>query len=392
MKRSLFFACLMALVGCAAPGDLVEPELEGPGLAGKADGFSNIETAQMRFGDEHAGEFTRDFQYFAYEFVAREDAEIRAEVTQRGTSRDLDTTMFLYRLSDTSEPSRIAVDDDGGWGAFSRIDDFRLYSEGRYAFVVGTRSGDGRGSFNVALECLSGECAPEAPPEPACATPMQESLMRDCVREVGYESGFEIPLHEVARICETDGDITSTYESHCERSGAPAWCADGRDTIVAECTRFLTEAYVEDTLTGRVESVDEPDADELAAYAHESDACGVSEDSGCGVTLGVYRYTGNEATMQELFAFVRSRFEVGPGVMAEQTLGGEGAYGIADFYGMRPGVEQVVERHGSGTAHTGSIGESDFQWNWGDCTADAGVVHFPESQTFVVMTSLFCAG
>lgn len=391
MKRSLFFACLLAFVGCAAPGDLVEPEFEGPGLAGKADGFSNIDSTEMRFGDELDGEFTRDFQYFAYEFEAREDAVIRAEVTQRGTSRSLDTTMFLYRLSATSEPSRIASDDDSGWGAFSRIDDFRLYSEGRYAFVIGTRDSQGRGNFNVSLGCLSGECAPELPAEPACATPMRDSLLRDCVREIGYESGFEIPLDEVAGLCADDA-VTTAYEDHCRASGSPEWCAAGQETIVSECNRYLSTSYAANTLAGRVEDISSPEADELEAYAHESEGCGVSEDSGCGVTLNVYRYTGNVATMPELFAYVRSRFEVGPGVMAEQDLGGEGLLGIAAWYDMREPVQDIVNEAGTGTAHTGSMSDDDFQWNWGDCTADAGVVHYPDTQTFVVITSLFCAG
>ncbi len=392
MNRALPLTCLLALAGCAAPEGFVEPDFEGPGLAGKADGFSSIETFDIAFGSEATGAFTEDFQFFAYEFAAREDAELRAEITQRGSARGLDTTMFLYRLSDESEPSRIAADDDSGWGALSRIDDFRLFSEGRYAIVVGTRAAAGRGNFRVTLECLSGECEPLVPAEPICASRMVQSA-EECLEEIGHENGYELPLDEAAALCRQDLDLT--YEHHCDGADAPEWCHRGMAAVVRACDDLLEDLYPsEDALAARVTDIT-PDAfGTIVADAHASEGCGVSEESGCGVALAAFRYEGAQPRLEEVFALMRSRSEIGPGVHVGQQSREDAVDGLAMTFGVDAALTAAIEELGGDARESveGSTFQDAISWNFGDCQVDGAVAIYPSSQLIVVFDTLFCAG
>lgn len=396
MKRTLIVASLLAVAGCAisgcaAPGDLVEPEFEGPGLESKTDGFSSIEASRLNFGEEATAEFDRDFQYFAYEFEAREDATIHAEVTQRGSSRGLDTTMFVYRLSDGEQPSRIASDDDSGWGALSEVTDFRLFSEGLYAIVIGTKDAAGRGDFRVTLECLSGECAPEVPAEPICADAMRSSI-RECMDEVAHENDYELPMNEVAAECTRDLDLT--FEWHCDGADAPEWCFRGEGTVTRACEADMRRTYPSNSLSGRVTVIDTPDFDELVDAAHMSEGCGVSEESGCTVSLTALNYTGDAPSIEEIFAYARSRSQVGPGVGLDVDSNPGSIEGLGQTYDIDvPLLEQIGDLGlNMSQAEEGFMFQDDISWNFGDCQVDVAVAHDASSRTIVVFDSLFCAG
>ncbi|MFK7987127.1 MAG: hypothetical protein AB8I08_13970 [Sandaracinaceae bacterium] len=390
MKRALIVASLLAVAGCAAP-DLLEPEFEGPGLESKTDGFSSIEASHLNFGEEATAEFDRDFQYFAYEFEAREDAVIQAEVTQRGSSRGLDTTMFLYRLSDGAEPSRIGSDDDGGWGALSEVTDFRLFSEGLYAIVVGTKDAAGRGNFRLTLSCLSGDCAPETPAEPICADDMRRSI-RECMDEVSYENDYSVPMNEVAADCTRDLDLT--FEYHCDGADAPEWCFRGEGTVIRACEAHLRTTYPADSLSGRVTAIDTPDFDELADAAHMSEGCGVGPESGCTVSLSAFNYTGDRPSLQDIFAYVRSRSEIGPGAGLEIEASEGAVEGLAETYEIETPLLAQIGDLGVNTSQVeeGFMFQHDISWNFGDCQIDVAVMHDASSRTVVVFDSLFCAG
>jgi hypothetical protein len=392
MKRALFLASLLAISGCAAPSDLLEPEFEGPGLAAKADGFSSIQTEHLTFGEEGSAEFVRDFQYFAFEFEAREGAEIDAEVTQRGTSRGLDTTMFLYRLSDHAEPTRIASDDDEGWGALSRITDFRLYSEGLYAIVVGTKGALGRGNFRLTLGCLSGECAPEDPPEPLCSDDMRRSIYT-CMDEETSANEFEAPMNEVAAHCARDLDLT--FEYHCDGADRPEWCFRGEGTVIRACEAYLRTTYPSsEDLAGRVTAIDTPDFDELADAAHMSEGCGVSEDSGCTVSLEAMSYTGEAPDLETVLALARARSIIGPGVGLEVSSQAGAVSRLARSFELESAIDDAVDDLGidRSTAEEGYMFQDDIGWNYGDCQVDTAALHDTSTSTIVIFDVVWCAG
>ena len=212
---------LLPLTAC----DSSEPEADGvvePGLDGKMDEFSGVEDGGvLRFGETVDGVFDEDFQFFEYSFRAREDAVLHIEITRAGSSSDLDTTLFLYRNAPGSAPSRIAFDDASGWGSLSRISDFRLYSEGEYTIVVGTKNATGRGRFRLSLGCASGACEPETPVA-ACHPFFQEAL-QECFAEVGSDLEFEVPGH--ALVDECSGWVNDSTESLCPEEGEPL-CED----------------------------------------------------------------------------------------------------------------------------------------------------------------------
>jgi len=393
MKRALYVATLVALAGCAVPAELLEPELEGPGLEGKADGFSSIETHHMTFGEEASAEFVRDFQYFAFEFEAREGATIDAEVTQRGTARGLDTTMFLYRLSDHAEPARIASDDDAGWGALSRITDFQVYSEGLYAVVVGSKGALGRGNFRVTLGCLSGECAPEDPPEPLCSDDMRRSI-RTCMDEESSGNDYEAPMDEVAADCASDLDLT--FEYHCDGADAPEWCYRGEGTVNRACEAYLRTTYPSaDSLAARVTEINAPNLDELVDAAHMSEGCGVSEESGCTVSLTAYNYTGEAPSLETVLALARARSIIGPGVGLDITSSRADAMsGLARSFDLEEPVRQAMDDLGvdRSAMEEGTMFQDNIGWNYGDCQVDTAAAHDASSQTIVIFDSVWCAG
>ncbi|MEM9189001.1 MAG: hypothetical protein AAGF12_07480 [Myxococcota bacterium] len=395
MSRYLSILCCLFVAGCAVSADEpLEPRFEGPGLNAKADGFSQVETSNLDFGQTATGEFDEDFQFFAYEFAAREDAEIRAEVSRRGSSSRLDTVMFLYRLSDTEEPSRIAVDRDSGWGALSRIDDFRLYSEGNYAFVIGTADSAGRGNFTVALDCLSGECGPVNVPVPTCPTPMQKPFF-DCVSEIGAGSGFEVPLWEASEYCTDDEEVFyGAYSDVCFGIDEPAWCAEGQSGVAETCGEFVDALYPgPGDLGSRTETVASPTLDTFVNAANNSDDCAVSEDAGCQVEGKVYRYEGAAPSMPQIFAFARTSSMVGPGILEDQSQSGQAGFdSFGNSFGASASLTPTLEAHGSGEGEFGNLTGDDFQWNYGDCQADAAVAHFPEVNTIIIVHSTFCAG
>jgi endonuclease I len=153
------------LVGCGAgdkEGTLFTPSL---GTGGKADDTSGIDiVGSLGFCEGGVlGEFYKDNQFDGYLFSALRKSKITIDNTNKGTSRSLDSTLFLFGPADGNvfPADYIAMDDDSGWGPHARITDFTIPETGDYLFVIGAYSTTYRGRYRIDLVCRSGSCTPE---------------------------------------------------------------------------------------------------------------------------------------------------------------------------------------------------------------------------------------
>lgn len=184
--------CLFAATSCA--GD--KPAQTAPTLAdpGKADsaGVTVEPLGAIDFGGEVTGDFVRDEQLDGYTFRAEAGSVITLENTHSGTSRHLDSTLFLYGPKNADGfygADSVAFDDDGGYGLHARIRDFTIPTRGEYLAVLGTYAGADRGHYRLTLTCESGSC------EPPVEAPPAGDLLVDTTRVDTSEDGGSQAIH-----------------------------------------------------------------------------------------------------------------------------------------------------------------------------------------------------
>ncbi|MBW2702670.1 MAG: endonuclease [Deltaproteobacteria bacterium] len=160
---SLFFFC--SFMACDGEPSKVAGTLEPPNILepGKDDGIGDFVNMRGRisFGAEVFGEFVEDDQLEGWFFTASAGSVITADNSNLGTSRNLDSTLFLYgpKRDDGFYGSVVLVfDDDSGWGTHARIKDFTIPADGEYLIVMGTFLNIDRGRYRLALLCNSGSC------------------------------------------------------------------------------------------------------------------------------------------------------------------------------------------------------------------------------------------
>lgn len=190
-KISLFIGAALLTAACGTPveDEAVQPSING----GKADGLGVSVIDGLDFGEDVQGRFESDLQFDAYEFLVGERSKVTLDVTRKGSSSKVDTTMFIFGPKQNGEypDNAIVFDDDDGFGKLSRVDDFRLFREGVYMVVIGTKDGRGRGHYNLSLECNSDSCKPKTPGVEVC-DPMVQDVVADCMDFVFNESEFEL--------------------------------------------------------------------------------------------------------------------------------------------------------------------------------------------------------
>jgi hypothetical protein len=155
---ALSFLALTACGVADSDGPAVAPELGD----GKSDAIDQVEDrGALAFGTAANGSFGEDLQFDGYHLSVRDGARVRIEITQAGTAKKLDTTLFVYGPVQDGAfgTSAIAFDDDSGWGRQSRLSSLEL-DGGEYLVVVGTHDARGRGKYRLLGTCLSGECEP----------------------------------------------------------------------------------------------------------------------------------------------------------------------------------------------------------------------------------------
>ncbi len=142
------------------PADFKTPNILNPV---KDDGIGDTVNINGRisFGDEVFGEFVEDKQLEGWFFTAAAGSVVTIDNSNFGTSRNLDSTLFLYGPKQEDGfygYVPIAFDDDSGWGSHARIKEFGIPEDGEYLIVMGTYLNIDRGRFRLALLCKSDSC------------------------------------------------------------------------------------------------------------------------------------------------------------------------------------------------------------------------------------------
>jgi len=168
MRCSLPFLALL-LLAChseeLSQASEEKPALVLPELDQKADFAQTVAlkgTLAWELG--YSDEFTQHFEFHRYSLEISQAAPFRLEITQAGTSRSLDTSLFLFgpRRSEEQAGPLIAQDDDSGWGLHARLD-LEGLEPGEYTAVVGTATALGRGQYQLRLSCNTpGTCTDSA--------------------------------------------------------------------------------------------------------------------------------------------------------------------------------------------------------------------------------------
>lgn len=163
MKRAVVTWLAWVLVaGCNGGGkQIVQPIGEG-----KTDFMSGVlARGELDYGVPVEDSFTHELEFHSYVLHAADGAAITAEITQKGTSRDLDTTLFLFGpgLPDGGSGPLVDHDDDAGWGSHSRLS-VGIAGVGHYTLVVGTADGLGKGAYRLLVSCDNGACRPPDTP------------------------------------------------------------------------------------------------------------------------------------------------------------------------------------------------------------------------------------
>ena len=156
----LHFLLLVVATACSGKGEPLFPDLGD----GKADVVDRVDLrGALAWEVPVDGAMTEDLEFHGYTVLARAGAVATIEVTQAGSSRSMDSSLFVYGPRNQSGgfgTDAIAFDDDSGWGRLSRLRDLELSEEGTYLVVVGTHDGRGRGRYRLKASCPSGDCAP----------------------------------------------------------------------------------------------------------------------------------------------------------------------------------------------------------------------------------------
>lgn len=204
MSRALHWSALVLfLAGCSDRGDPLFPDLAD----GKADVADRVPVlGALEWGVPVDGEMTEDLEFHGYTLEARAGAVVTVEVTQAGSSRSMDSALFVYgpRGANGGYGSEaIAFDDDSGWGRLSRLRDLELEAGGSYLVVVGTHDGRGRGRYRLKASCPSGECAPDAS---TCEAATADAVLACVADEVAMaEAGTMSPI-DALDLCAADAE------------------------------------------------------------------------------------------------------------------------------------------------------------------------------------------
>ena len=178
--RSAPTLCLcLALVSCVGPSAPADDDrFAGPPVLedDSADGAGAVDVVSFLRPDAPvSGTFASHTARtrFGYVLWASAGTDFTVEVTQSGSSRELDTALEVYGPRDASGRyvAGVARDDDAGWGALSKAVG-RASEDGFYLAIVSVDpeslgSGDyPTRSYRMALSC-SGTCATEETVAPA---------------------------------------------------------------------------------------------------------------------------------------------------------------------------------------------------------------------------------
>jgi hypothetical protein len=259
--RGVCWVLLLALVGvgCGAQEEAATKgaAASAPQLSGKSDVTDGVRQ-RGALGLEAEGavsdRLSEDLEYHGYTLALRAGAEVSVEVTQRGSSRGLDTTLYLFGPQDAQGgygAQAAAFDDDGGYGALSRLR-ASLPVGGRYLVVVGSYNGRGRGTYRVEARCENGACAPLPLAEASCHPALSEAITR-CVQDQQEDADYDpsvVSELELIAQCSDVEPVAPAWDALCAGEGAPAEvCGLSIEQLALEhlpiCKHELTDNYLD---------------------------------------------------------------------------------------------------------------------------------------------------
>ena len=283
VKRITIVSLLLA-AGCGA--DSQNKEIPEP-VFGAADSLQSVERqGPIELGTAVEQTFDEDLQFFGYEFLGSADGIVDVQITQRGSSRSLDTTMFVYGQT-TRNWERVAFDDDDGWGKLSRIKDLSLASHSRYLVVVGTADGIGRGNFRLDVSCTNDRCNEFDPRLLETCDGAVEGWLTECVD--GHDFGFDPHPSDVIDVVDGCADESQMLFDDVCGSSSDAWCFAGHDqfasTMLPVCVNDVRESFhIPETLDLRFVTLqNEASLDDYVSTVN-------SDCEACEVGYGVYSY------------------------------------------------------------------------------------------------------
>ena len=205
--------------------------------AGKADAADRVvQQGALPLGPEaRTGAFAEDLEFHGFELSMRNGARLALEVTQKGSSKGLDTTLYVYGPKSASGygTQSFAFDDDSGYGKLSKLKEVQL-DGGTWLVVVGTRDGRGRGAYRLQATCNSGECAPVEPATGSCPSPMRDAIdacVAGWLSDADYDSSTQ-PHEELIAACADAEVVAPAYDATCGSSGMPAdFCSMDLETL-----------------------------------------------------------------------------------------------------------------------------------------------------------------
>ena len=184
--QRLMFLCLCCAL-CASCGSSVESVEEDPAggpievpewaealPVGKADGVGGViaDKGALGIGEDvwATGSFAGTQRIHMYNIELAQGAQVALEVTQKGSSRGLDTGLFVFEPAPAGATGDlVASDSDSGWGTLSRLDSFTAPKDGVYTVWVMKQAARSRANYRVQATCLNGACAPGPQLAATCA-------------------------------------------------------------------------------------------------------------------------------------------------------------------------------------------------------------------------------
>ncbi len=251
MKRLAVIAPLLivGLFGCAE--DSESPKVIAEPVVGGADSLRSVDVrSRLKFEEAVEGVINEDMTFHGYEFASMPTGQFSVEVTQLGTSRGLDTSLWVYGRASGSNWERIAFDDDAGWGALSKVKGLKAGDFKEFMAVVGTADSMGRGDYRLSLTCDNDACVDDTIISvDGCDDTVFEVYDACVVHDLeSAEYTPDEPGEEIAiDYCGDNSGALETYDEECQgEAGEAAYCRISRDdvkSVSGACLTRLKAAY-----------------------------------------------------------------------------------------------------------------------------------------------------